>query len=127
VTADSARGQVLKREVRMFLILLAGIVDDSTMAKWLAAGQDEPETNKAAWARDMLGLTKGECGELAKDWAHDLDEDGTALMGNQGIFVTLHGPRGPIRLVLWDTTDHPIVQLVGVDIARLQSAWKSDA
>jgi hypothetical protein len=109
----------------MFLILLAGSVDDPTMAKWLAAGQDEPETGKAAWARDALGLAKSECGELAREWSNHFDDDHSGLMGNQGIFVTLNGPRGPIQLALWDMTDHPIVQVVGVDVSRLKGAWTS--
>jgi hypothetical protein len=123
---DPARGQVLQREVRMFLIVLAEGVDDPTMAKWLAAGQDEPETGKAAWARDVLGLSRSECGELAREWSQQLDEGRTGMMGTQGIYVTLNGPRGPVQLALWDTTDHPIVQLVGVDIGRLRQAWKPD-
>ena len=118
---DPARGKVLQREVRMFLIVLAEGVDDPTMAKWLAAGQGEPEMGKAAWVRDMLGLSGSECGELAKDWSQCLDEGQSGLIDSQGIYVTLNGPRGPIELALWDTTDHPIVQLVGVDIGRLQT------
>ena len=101
-------------------------VDDATMAKWLAAGQDEPATGKAAWARDMVGLTGSECGELAKEWSQHFDQARSGMMGTQGIYVTLNGPRGPIQLALWDATDHPIVQLAGVDIGRLQKAWKPD-
>ena len=108
----------------MFLIVLAEGVDDPTMAKWLAAGQGEPQTGKAAWARDMLGLSGSECGALAKEWSQRLDEGRSAMMGGQGIYVTLDGPRGPIQLALWDSSDHPIVQLVGVDVGRLQKEWK---
>lgn len=116
-----SRAETLEAHVRTFLELLGEEPDDEMMASWLAAGQGDPETGKAPWARKALGLTAAEFQRLSADFQLVLDYGQSGLIGQVGLYVVLRGPRGPVRLALWDREGkHSSVQIVGVEVGKVR-------
>jgi len=116
-----SRADTLEAHVRTFLELLGDDPDDKRMTSWLAAGQGDPEAGKAAWARKALGLTATECQRLSADFQLVLDYGQSGLIGQVGLYVVLRGPRGPVRLALWDREgQHSSVQIVGVEVGKVR-------
>jgi hypothetical protein len=116
-----SRAETLEAHVRTFLELLGDDPDDEIMTSWLAAGQGDPEAGKAAWARKALGLSAVESQRLSADFRLVLDYGQSGLIGQVGLYVVLRGPRGPVRLALWDREGkHSSVQIVGVEVGRVR-------
>lgn len=116
-----SRAETLEAHVRIFLELLGDDPDDEIMTSWLAAGQGDSETKKAGWARKALGLSAAECQRLSADFRLVLDYGQSGLIGQVGLYVVLRGPRGPVRLALWDREGkHSSVQIVGVEVGKVR-------
>jgi hypothetical protein len=117
----SLRTESLEAHVRTFLELLGDDPDDKVMTSWLAAGQGDPDKGKAAWAREALGLSAAECQRLSADFRLVLDYGQSGLIGLVGLYAVLRGPRGPVRLALWDRGGKgSSVQIVGIEVGKVR-------
>jgi hypothetical protein len=126
-----SHAQLLQGMAQVFLALLGANANDEIMGGWLDPDIAPPETGRAAWARDQLGLSAFECERLGDTFPQALDHSRSGIRKGIGIYIVLRGPRGPVKMGLRER-DGGFAVTPGEELGSLRGAlarlpkWRSE-